>query len=133
MSQTKFRVFQRVGKTKIIPIGLKILLIFICLILLSNFATNIITIQLSQNQIIKLNNQVMVEQLKELYNSSSNQYQIYTYSNNIEESVTSLKKVAQSGFSNPNSIALGVKKDGKIDLWPCRTYLTIKGGNYIWK
>lgn len=117
MSQTKFRVFQRVGKTKIIPIGLKILLIFICLILLSNFATNIITIQLSQNQIIKLNNQVMVEQLKELYNSSSNQYQIYTYSNNIEESVTSLKKVAQSGFSNPNSIALGVKKDGKIDFY----------------
>lgn len=117
MSQTKFRVFQRVGKTKIIPIGLKILLIFICLILLSNFATNIITIQLSQNQIIKLNNQVMVEQLKELYNSSSNQYQIYTYSNNIEESVTSLKKVAQSGFSNPNSIALGVKKDGTIDFY----------------
>lgn len=117
MSQTKFRVFQRVGKTKIIPIGLKILLIFICLILLSNFATNIITIQLSQNQIIKLNNQVMVEQLKELYNSSSNQYQIYTYSNNIEESVTSLKKVAQSGFSNPNSIALGVKKDGQIDFY----------------
>ena len=29
MSKMKFRVFQRVGKTKIIPIGLKILLIFI--------------------------------------------------------------------------------------------------------
>ena len=117
MSQTKFRVFQRVGKTKIIPIGLKILLIFICLILLSNFATNIITIQLSQNQIIKLNNQVMVEQLKELYNSSSNQYQIYTYSNNIEECETSLKQVAKSGFTNPNSIALAVKKDGTIDFY----------------
>lgn len=113
----KFRVFQRVGNTKIVPIGLKILLIFICLILLSNLATNIITIQLSQNQIIKLNNQVMVEQLKELYNSSSNQYQIYTYSNNIEECETSLKKVAQSGFANPNSVALAVKKDGNIDFY----------------
>jgi class 3 adenylate cyclase len=113
----KFRIFQRVGNTKIIPIGLKILLIFICLILLSNLATNIITIQLSQNQIIKLNNQVMVEQLKELYNSSSNQYQIYTYSNNIEECETSLKKVAQSGFANPNSVALAVKKDGNIDFY----------------
>ena len=113
----KFRVFQRVGNTKIVPIGLKILLIFICLILLSNLATNIITIQLSQNQIIKLNNQVMVEQLKELYNSSSNQYQIYTYSNNIEECEASLKKVAQSGFANPNSVALAVKKDGNIDFY----------------
>lgn len=117
MSKMKFRIFQRVGNTKIIPIGLKILLIFICLILLSNLATNIITIQLSQNQIIKLNNQVMVEQLKELYNSSSNQYQIYTYSNNIEECETSLKKVAQSGFANPNSVALAVKKDGNIDFY----------------
>lgn len=125
MSQTKFRVFQRVGKTKIIPIGLKILLIFICLILLSNFATNIITIQLSQNQIIKLNNQVMVEQLKELYNSSSNQYQIYTYSNNIEECETSLKQVAKSGFTNPNSIALAVKKDGTIDFYVSNNELSV--------
>jgi len=117
VSKMKFRIFQRVGNTKIIPIGLKILLIFICLILLSNLATNIITIQLSQNQIIKLNNQVMVEQLKELYNSSSNQYQIYTYSSNIEECETSLKKVAQSGFANPNSVALAVKKDGNIDFY----------------
>ena len=59
----------------------------------------------------------MVEQLKELYNSSSNQYQIYTYSNNIEECETSLKKVAQSGFANPNSVALAVKKDGNIDFY----------------
>lgn len=72
--------FTRIGKTRIVPIGLKILLIFICLILLSNFATNIISIQLSQRQIITLNNTIMVEQLKELYNSSVNQYQIYSYS-----------------------------------------------------
>ena len=121
----KFRVFQRVGNTKIVPIGLKILLIFICLILLSNLATNIITIQLSQNQIIKLNNQVMVEQLKELYNSSSNQYQIYTYSNNIEECEASLKKVAKSGFTNPNSIALAVKKDGTIDFYVSNNELSV--------
>ena len=58
----------------------------------------------------------MVEQLKELYNSSSNQFQIYTYSNNIEECEASLKKVAQSGFANPNSVALAVKKGGNIDF-----------------
>ncbi|MBQ7969846.1 MAG: adenylate/guanylate cyclase domain-containing protein [Treponema sp.] len=125
MSKMKFRVFQRVGNTKIVPIGLKILLIFICLILLSNLATNIITIQLSQNQIIKLNNQVMVEQLKELYNSSSNQYQIYTYSNNIEECEASLKQVAKSGFTNPNSIALAVKKDGTIDFYVSNNELSV--------
>ena len=51
--------FSKVGKTRIIPIGLKILLIFICLILLSNFATNYISLQLSQRQLINLNNTIM--------------------------------------------------------------------------
>ena len=73
----KVTFFSRVGKTRIIPIGLKMLLIFICLILLSNFITNFISLQLNQRQIINLNNTIMVSQLKELYNTSSNQYQIY--------------------------------------------------------
>ena len=62
----KYRLFSRVGNTRIIPMGLKILGIFISLILLSNFATNVISVQFSQNEILKLNNTIMVEQLKEL-------------------------------------------------------------------
>ena len=110
----KFTIFSRVGKTRIIPIGLKILLIFICLILLSNFATNYISLQLSQRQIINLSNTIMVEQLKELYNNSANQYQIYKYSGNKQDSNASMQKVAEQGFTNPNSVALGVRVDGEI-------------------
>ncbi|MCQ2583260.1 MAG: adenylate/guanylate cyclase domain-containing protein [Treponema sp.] len=99
--------------------GLKILVIFICLILLSNFATNVITLQLSQKETLKLNNDIMVEQLKELYNSSSNQYQIFTYSKSEDESMDSLKKVAESGFKNENSVAVGVKTDGSISFMNC--------------
>jgi len=115
----KHRIFARVGKTRIIPIGLKILLISICLILLSNFATNIISIQLSQRQIIKLNNTIMVEQLKELYNNSANQFQIYAYSQKEEECLEAIKKVAKSGFSNKNSLALGITKDGHYAFVTC--------------
>ncbi|MBO4532318.1 MAG: adenylate/guanylate cyclase domain-containing protein [Treponema sp.] len=107
-------LFSKVGKTKIIPLGLKILLIFISIILLSNFATNFLSIQLSKKQIINLNNTIMVEQLKELYTNASNQFQIYNYSDDKEGSVEALKKVAESGFSNKNSIAIGVMPDGKI-------------------
>jgi type III secretory pathway component EscS len=39
----KYRFFTRIGKTRIIPIGFKILLIFICLILLSNFTSKLLT------------------------------------------------------------------------------------------
>lgn len=110
----KTGLFSKVGKTRIIPIGLKILLIFICLILLSNFATNYISLQLTQRQLINLNNTIMVEQLKELYNNATNQYQIYLYTNNKLECMDSLQKVAKAGFSNPNSVAFSVKIDGQL-------------------
>ncbi len=117
-------LFSKVGKTRIVPIGLKILLIFICLILLSNFTTNFISIQLSQRQIIRLNNKIMVEQLKELYNNSSNQYQIYSYSKNKYETTVALRKVAAAGFSNPNSIAIGVTRFGSITFMACNNQNT---------
>ncbi len=105
-------LFSKVGKTRIIPLGLKIILIFISIILLSNFATNIITIQLSQKEIINLNNTVMVEQLKELYNNSVNQYQIYLYSKDSKQCMQTMEKAAETGFSNKNSVALGIDKTG---------------------
>ena len=113
----KVKVFSRVGKTRIIPIGLKMLLIFIILILLSNFITNFISLQLTQRQIINLNNTIMVSQLKELYSTASNQFQIYSYSGNRDESIDSLCKVARTGFANPNSLALGVTDDGRIEFF----------------
>ena len=122
----KFKLFDRIGKTKIIPIGLKILLIFICLILLSNFATNYISLQLSQKQLINLNNTIMVDQLKELYNNSSNQYQIYTYSGNETDSKESMEKVAAGGFENPNSVAFGVSQDGTFQ------FIASNNENVVW-
>ena len=113
----KIKFFSRVGKTRIIPIGLKMLLIFICLILLSNFITNFISLQLTQRQIINLNNTIMVSQLKELYTTSSNQYQIYSYSGNREESIDAMCKVARTGFDYANSLALGVTNDGGIEFF----------------
>ena len=118
--------FSKVGKTRIIPIGLKILLIFICLILLSNFATNYISLQLSQRQLINLNNTIMVEQLKELYNNATNQFQIYTYSNNKDECMESMRKVASAGFTNPNSVALSVRIDGNLG------FVVSNNRNSIW-
>ena len=112
----KVKVFSRVGKTRIIPIGLKMLIIFICLILLSNFITNFISLQLNQRQIINLNNTIMVSQLKELYTTSSNQYQIYSYSGNRDESIDVMCKVARTGFANANSVALGVTPEGQIEF-----------------
>ncbi len=112
----RVQFFSRVGKTRIIPIGLKMLLIFICLILLSNFITNFISLQLTQRQIINLNNTIMVNQLKELYTTSTNQYQIYSYSGNKNESIDVMCKVARADFQNENSLALGLSPEGDIQF-----------------
>ena len=113
MSEKK-GLFSKVGKTRIVPLGLKILIIFVTIILLSNFATNFLSVQLSKRQIINLNNTIMVEQLKELYTNATNQFQIYNYSDDKEGSQEALQKVAKSGFSNKNSVALGVMPNGQI-------------------
>ena len=115
----RIQFFNRVGKTRIIPIGLKILIIFIMLILLSNFATNFITIQLTRKQIVSLNNTVMVDRLKDLYTNASNQYQIFQYSQKIDEVEKAMKKSAESGFDNENSIAFALEPNGKIAFMAC--------------
>ena len=108
----KKRFFQYVGNTPIIPISVKILVIFISLILMSNFMTNLISVQLSQRQVTELTNRLTVTQLKELYKNASSQYQIYAYKKNREECLETLKNSVKEEFSNPHSMALGFDRTG---------------------
>lgn len=108
------KLFQYVGKTPIIPISAKILTIFIILLLLSNFMTNLLSINLSQKQKNILTNQLLVNELKEMYITAGNQYQIYSYSKNKDECIEALKKSAASTFTMDNSCALAFDRTGKI-------------------
>ena len=106
--------FQKVGSTTIIPISLKLLIIFVSLLLLSNFATNFVNSHLSRKQIINLNNTIMVSQLKDIFTAAGNQYQIFNFTGNREESISAIVNTAKRGFEMPNSIALAFDKEGKI-------------------
>lgn len=106
--------FQKVGSTPIIPISAKILTIFICLLLLSNFMTNFMSLQLSQRQIVTLTNSILVDRLKELYTNAGNQYQLAAFSGDTESACNALCTSAENGFSLPNSVAMGISKDGQI-------------------
>jgi class 3 adenylate cyclase len=115
----KRTIFQHVGKTPIVPISAKILFIFICLLLLSNFMTNFINIRLSQRQVINLTNTVLVNQLKDLYTTASNQYQISLYSQNRDDSLKAVSDSAAKAFTQKHSVALGVQEDGTILFSSC--------------
>jgi class 3 adenylate cyclase len=107
-------IFQRVGKTPIIPISVKILVIFLILLLFSNFATNYITILLSRREAISLTNQLLVRELRELYINVSNQYQIFLFSNDRRGAMNSIVTAAERSMIHPNSWALGVEPDGEL-------------------
>ncbi|MBR1536852.1 MAG: adenylate/guanylate cyclase domain-containing protein [Treponema sp.] len=106
--------FQKVGQTNIIPISMKLLVIFVSLLLLSNFATNFVNSFLSRAQIIKLNNSIMVSQLKDIYTASGNQFQILTFTGNRDDSIKALSATAKRGFELPNSLAAAFDRQGKI-------------------
>ena len=99
---------------RIKPISFKILTIFVCLLLLSNFATNFVNLSLSRKQLITLNNTVMVSELKDIYTAASNQYQIFTFTGDKEKSVEAIKSTAERSFSQPNSVALAFNENGEI-------------------
>lgn len=106
--------FQKVGNTSIIPISLKLLVIFVSLLLLSNFATNFVNSFLSRAQIIKLNNTIMVSQLKDIYTAAGNQFQIFAFTGNRDDSVEAISSTARRGFELSNSLAVAFDKNGKI-------------------
>lgn len=110
------RFFQYVGDTPIIPISSKILIVFISLLLLSNFFTNFVNLQLNQRQIISLTNQNLVNQLKDIYTTATNQFEIYKYSQNKTESMDAIIVAAEKGFSEKNSMIMGVEVGGRLLL-----------------
>jgi len=76
--------------------------------------TNLISIQLTQRQVIELTNKLTVTQLKDIYKNAQNQYQVYSYKHNKNECIQALEDSAAEDFSNPNSLALAFDRTGKL-------------------
>ncbi len=112
-------MFSRVGNTRIIPISFKILFIFIFLLFASNFTTNYINLQLSKRQIIRLNNSVMIGQLKDIFATADNQYQIYNFSNDIDACVSVMTQAAKKTFTENGSLAMAFNGEGQTMFVAC--------------
>lgn len=106
--------FQKVGKTPIIPLSVKILTVFVLLILISTLFTNFITLIFTQRQTIALTDDILVYQLSDMYSTASSQFQISLYSQKKEESVNTIKETAARDFTKKHSAAMGVYPDGSF-------------------
>lgn len=105
----KKTLFKRAGDTPIIPLSFKILVIFTCLLLLSNFTTNLINIMLNQHEVIKLNNTIMASNLKDMFSLASNQYEIHSYSKDEMAAKKAMIDTSQRAFKNENTVCVGVR------------------------
>ena len=114
MSNTKSFFFQKVGTTRVVPLYWKIVVLFLFFLLASNLATNYITLILGRAEQVKLMNQLLVKELKENYVTAGNQYQVYTFEQNLKSSQDTMGQAAAKVLARTNSVALGLGDDGKL-------------------
>lgn len=81
--------------------------------------TNFLSIHLSEKQKTELTNQLMINQLKELYINAGNQYQIYAYSKEKDKCIESLIRTSEGGFTQKNSCAFAFDRTGKMLFFAC--------------
>lgn len=104
----------KVGKTKVVPISHKILAVFIVLLLLTTVATNMISSILFQHRISELSNTILSDQLKQVFMTATNQYQVFEYSQDKNASINTIKKVADSGLQYAKSVSCAFGTDGAM-------------------
>ncbi|MDR0706552.1 MAG: adenylate/guanylate cyclase domain-containing protein [Treponema sp.] len=110
----KKRFWQKVGGTTIVPISAKILAIVTILLLTSNFVTNYLTISLYSKEVVKLTNQLLTKELKEIYTNAGNQYQIFLFSANRRDAMAALEQASEKDMLFKASWALGTTASGEI-------------------
>ncbi len=122
MSSTVEQILgKRVGGTRVVPLATKILALFTLFLLISNFATSYIGLTLNRGEQMRLLNQLLVKDLKDLYIFSSNQSEIFNYTKDLEGALKSMSDKGLSGLKGQKSVALGVRPDGTLAFQASQT------------
>ncbi len=103
---------RKVGNTRVTPITSRIIVIFIISILVASFASNYINLAFNRAELIKMMKQLLVVDLKEIYDFGNTQYELYQYSKDVPDAYSLSMKMIETNalrqFKNQKSIALGI-------------------------
>ncbi len=103
-------------KTRVVGVTTKIVLTFTLFILLSNLASNYVNLLFNRSELLKLMNQLLIKDLKTMYSYCNNQYEIYRFDRNLEESIKSIESKGLNEIKNEKAVVLGIKKDSIIQF-----------------
>lgn len=112
---------KKVEGVRVTPISIKIILLFIVFLLLSNFITNFINLTFNRSEQIKLTTNWLVRDLKDIYVFASGQYTLYRdtqkdrdlYLQQIAEKASFQFKAKDDGQAR-KSLALGLDDQGAV-------------------
>ncbi|HRX14937.1 MAG TPA: adenylate/guanylate cyclase domain-containing protein [Spirochaetota bacterium] len=108
--------FRSVNRTRVVPVRLKIIVIFVMFIILSNLSTNFINLMYNRNHQLMLMKKILAKDLKDLHVYSNTRYEISTFNGNIEASLNNIKSKALYEMKNRKAVFLAVKPNGQILL-----------------
>ena len=106
------KLSNRMGNTRIIPITRRIIIIFIISILVTSFASNYINLAFNRAELIKMMQELLVKDLKDVYDFINSQYEIYQFSKNDPNAFNSTVKILESNaarqLKNEKSVTMGL-------------------------
>lgn len=111
---------EKVMGVRVTPLTLKIVLIFVLLLLVSNFSSNYINLTLNRGQQLKLMNQLLVKDLKELHIFAMNQYEIYFFNQDLEGTIKVITDNARKQLQGEKSLAFGIDDSGEVLFWAAK-------------
>lgn len=109
------RIFgKKIQGVRVTPLVLKIVFIFTVFLLVSNFVSNYINLVLNQGEQLRLMNELLIKDLKELHVFALNQREIYLYNKDLETTLSTIEKSAEKSLKGEKSTAFGVTDSGEI-------------------
>src|SRR6056297_2007538 len=105
---------QKINGVRVTPLVVKIVTIFTIFLLISNFTTNYINLMLNRGEQIRLLNQLLVKDLKELHVFAGNQHQIYNFNPDLEGAIENIEGSAIRNHRGERSLSIGITAEGEV-------------------
>lgn len=116
---------QPFNSTGISPLVFKIIGLFLAFIVFSNFVTNLLNSAFSRGELIKLEQQLLVKDLREIYNFSGTQFEIFQHSIDSQQALLQASEAFRENsmrlLHGNKSLCLAVKVDGSLLYSASRT------------
>ena len=107
----------KVSGVRVTPLVTKIVLLFSVFLLVSNFASNYINLEMNRGELVRLTDRLLIKDLAELYSFAATQSEILGYNGNLPDAIGAIEKSASKNLGMDHSVAFGVMKTGALLFW----------------